>query len=221
MVTRKTAAFAGLALLLVLAGCAQVTVHSEVKADGDIAEMTYQVNMSRTAYGYLEQSVEQEGYDSVKESMLSELNETQREDVEFTEEYNGDTVTMTITRKDFDPSEENGISVTTEDGEIVYEDTNFVDEAAAAEESTELSSSVTGGMAVDYYLTMPGEITDSNADSVDGNTAEWHESGADAFNDNRIYARSKKPTFSAMPGFGVVGAVIALLAAAMFASRRD
>lgn len=220
MVHRKTAAFAGLALLLLLAGCAQVTVHSTVNADGSIAEQTYQINMTRTAYGYLEESAEQDGYDSVEASIMSDLNESEREQIEYTEEYNGDTVTMTLTRTDFVPTGDDRISVTTEDGELVYEDLSFVDEAAAAEAETDFSQSITSGMSVDYYLTMPGEITDSNADVVDGNTAEWHESGSEAFNDNRIYARSEKPTFSAVPGFGAVGAVVALLAVALVAIRK-
>ncbi|WP_410765446.1 PGF-CTERM sorting domain-containing protein [Haloferax sp. DFSO60] len=221
MVHRKTAAFAGLALLLLLAGCAQVTVHSTVNGDGSIAEQTYQINMTRTAYGYLEEAAEEEGYESVEDSILSDLNETEREQIEYSEEYNGDTVTMTLTRTDFIPTADDGISVTTEDGELVYEDMNFVDEAAAAETETDFSQSITSGMSVDYYLTMPGEITDSNADVVDGNTAEWHESGSEAFNDNRIYARSEKPTFSMAPGFGPVSALVALLAVALVVLRRD
>jgi len=220
MVQRKAAAVAGLALLLVLAGCAHVTVHSTVNADGSIAEQTYQVNMSRTAYGYLEEAAEEDGYDSVEDSVLSEFNESEREQISYSEEYNGDTVTMTLSRTDFVPTADDGISVTTEDGELVYEDVNFVDEEAAARDGTEFSGSFTGGMSVDYYLTMPGEITDSNADVVDGNTAEWHESGSEAFNDNRIYARSEIPTFSNVPGFGAVGAVVAILATALVVLRR-
>ncbi|MFC7204389.1 hypothetical protein ACFQJC_12750 [Haloferax namakaokahaiae] len=221
MVQRKTAAVAGLALLLLLAGCAQVSVHSTVNADGSVSELTYQINTSRTAYGYLEEAAEEEGYESVEDQILSDFNETEREQIEYSEEYNGDTVTMTLTRVDFVPGEDSGISVTTEDGELVYEDLNFVDEAAAAETESELSQSITSGMSVDYYLTMPGEITDSNADVVDGNTAEWHESGSEAFNDNRIYARSEKPTFSMAPGFGPATALVAVLAMALVALRRE
>ncbi|WP_396610576.1 PGF-CTERM sorting domain-containing protein [Haloferax sp. S1W] len=219
---RKTAALAGLALLLVLAGCAQVTVHSEVKATGEVAELTYQINMSRTTYGYLEESAEAEGYDSVKESMLADFNESEREDIEVTEEFNGDQVTLTMTREDFVPDGNSSINVTTADGKLTYEDTTFVNETAASiDDSDDFSDSLSGGFTVDYYLTMPGEITNSNADTVDGNTAEWHESGSEAFTDNRIYAVSKKPTIGSVPGFEAVGAVIALLVATLLLARRE
>ncbi|KAB1196033.1 MULTISPECIES: hypothetical protein [Haloferax] len=217
---RELAGLAGLALLLVLAGCAQVTVHSEVTADGEVSELTYQINMSRTAYGYLEESAEEDGYDNVTESMLAEFDESERQDVEVSEAYRGDRVTLTMTRRNFVPDGDSGIEITSEDGKIVYEDTTFVNETAAAEEETDFEKSLSSGLAVDYYLTMPGKITDSNADSVDGNTAEWHESGSDAFDDNRIYAVSDKPTFGSVPGFGVVGAVGALLVLTVFLARR-
>ncbi|ELZ74683.1 hypothetical protein KU306_07600 [Haloferax larsenii] len=218
---RKTAAFAGLALLLVLAGCAQVTVHSEVKASGEVGELTYQINMSRTAYGYLEESAETEGYDSVEDSILSDFNESEQEDIEYTEEFNGDQVTLTLTRENFVPDGNSSINVTTKDGKITYEDTTFVNESAAAVDGSEgYSGALSGGFAVDYYLTMPGEITDSNADTVDGNTAEWHESGSEAFTDNRIYAVSEKPTLGSVPGFEAAGAVVALLVLGLFLVRR-
>lgn len=72
------------------------------------------------------------------------------------------------------------------------------------------------GLSVHHYLTMPGEITDSNPDDVDGATAEWHETGEDAFTDNRVYAESEVadgPLGVGLPGFGAKTALAALLAA--------
>jgi hypothetical protein len=74
---------------------------------------------------------------------------------------------------------------------------------------------------VDYYLEMPGEITDSNADEVDGNTAEWHATGPDAYTNTRIYAESDKPTMLSAPGFGAIPAVLALLLGAFYFRRRS
>lgn len=217
---RKYAALAGTALILILAGCAQVTVHSTVNADGTISELQYQANMSRTAYGYLETSAQEDGYDSVKDQFMSNLNESERENAEFTTEYNGDQVTITMRRTDVTPGDGAALNITTQDGKLVYRDQTFVNESASEEPGSGMGSAITSGLAVDYYLEMPGEITDSNADTVDGNTAEWHSSGSNAFTHTPIYAVSKKPTFAGMPGFGPLAAVVGLLLTTLYFRTR-
>lgn len=222
---RKLALAGAVVLLLLLGGCAQIAVHSTVTSEGTIEEYRINVTMTRQAYGFFESAAEDEGYDNVRAYFLEGVNESARENVEFEQEFQRDQVFIDMRISDFDPSTSDAISVRTEDDELVYRDTTFLNESATETESdSELASSIMSGLAVDYYLTMPGEITDSNADEVDGNKAEWHASGADSFTDTRIYARSKNPTGTLAPGFGGVVAGIALtLLTVMFAlrSRRD
>lgn len=210
MAKRKLAILVVIGLIL-LSGCAQISVHSTVTASGEISEYKLQINTSRTVYGFLEQSAEEEGYDSVKESVLADMNESQREQITYEEEFNGNDVTMTFLAEDLDPSTSNTISVEKRDGKIVYRDTTFLNESATGADapSSELSRSMLSGLAVDYYLTMPGEITDSNADSVDGNTAEWHETGSDAFTSLEVQAESEAPSVFGVPGMGTVSALVA------------
>lgn len=224
---RVGVATSGLIALLLLAGCAQIAVHSTVAADATIEEYRMEITTSRTVYGLIEQSAQEEGFDSVEESLLRDLDldEVGAESVEYDEEFDGDEVTMIVTMTGVDPAEFDNVSVTEEDGRLVYEDRTF---AAASQmedvpDESDVSDTVAAGLAVDYYLTMPGEIVDSNADEVDGNTAEWHATGTDAFTDTRIYAESELPTTAPVPGFGHGVAVLAiglLVAALVVASHR-
>lgn len=197
-------------LLLLLAGCAQVSVNSTVTADQMIEEYRMDVETSRTVYEFLKNSAEEEGYDSIGDSLLSDIDRSRVGEVTYDEEFDDDSVTMTITMKDFSPSASGNISVTEEDGLIVYEDLTFVEE----DTQSDMEYNITSDLAVDYTLTMPGKIVESNADSVDGNTAEWHATGSDAFSDTRIYAKSEISSglfgdlVGLVLGVGLFGAVV-------------
>lgn len=174
-------------LLLLLAGCAQVSVNSTVTADQRIEEYRMDIETSRMVYGLLKDAAEEEGHDSIGDSLLSDIDRSRVGEVTYDEEFDGDSVTMMITMTDFSPSASGNISVTKEDGFIIYEDLTFIEEGT----QSDVEYNITSGLAVDYTLTMPGKIVESNADSVDGNTAEWHATGSDAFSDTRIYAKSE------------------------------
>jgi len=227
----------GLAVLslLLLAGCLQIGVHSTVAGDGTISEYRMQINVSRTAYGFLTQSAKDQGYDSVKaylladvrggqspdnETLLAGVNRSDVGNVSYRETFHGDRVSMEITMEDVRPPAGGALSVTERDGTLVYEDRTFVNESSANATTGELDRQVAAGFAVDYYLTMPGKITDTNADVVDGNTAEWHATGADAFTNTSIHAESEKPASAPLDGFGVVVALVALLVAPVVIRRR-
>ncbi|AKU09899.1 hypothetical protein [Haloferax gibbonsii] len=219
----KLAIAGALALLILLGGCAQIAVHSTVNSSGEVEEYQINVTMTRQAYGFLDNAAEEEGYENVRSYLLSDVNESVEEKMNYEQEFDGDTVYISMQLEEVKPHNSDVISVTTEDGQLVYEDTTFYNETATdtgSDPDSELAESIMSGLAVDYYLTMPGEITDTNADAVDGNTAEWHESGPDSFTDTRIYARSEKPTSIVNNGFGSVIAVLALaLLTAFFAYR--
>lgn len=209
--------------MVLLSGCATVGIESTVAADGTIGEYTMEIDTSRQVYGLLKKGAENNGYDSLEESFTSDVNDSAVGEISYDEEFDGDDVTMTITMRDVDPSALDNVSVSREDGRMVYVDETFYNESAAQANGSEseLARTMTSGFAVDYTLTMPGEIVASNADEVDGNTAEWHTTGSGAFTDTRIYAESEVPTAAFGPGFGVVPALVGLLVAvALLATRR-
>lgn len=200
-----------LALLLLFAGCASMSVDSTVAADGTIETYSIEVNTSTTVYGLLTESAKDDGYDSLEESFLSDVNRSSYENVTYDEEIDGDSATISLTLTGFDPSASDSVNVTESDGKLVYEDTTFVNESAQVTDDQE---SYMSGLTLTYSLTMPGEITDSNADEVDGDTAEWTATGTDAMTDTRVYAESEKPSgiVDSVPGFGVTAGVVALVA---------
>ena len=54
-------------MLVGLSGCAQISIHVTVTADGEIAEYRAIVNTSTDAYGFAASQAESKGYDSVEE----------------------------------------------------------------------------------------------------------------------------------------------------------
>lgn len=210
---KKTATLLALGALMLLSGCASMTVHSTVQSDGTIEEYRIEINTTRQAYGYIEQAAENQGYNNVREYILSDVNESRMEDITYDEEFSSDQVHITFAMENFNPGKGSSISITKEDGNLIYHDTTFLNESY--QPSSE-SNPFTAGISVDYYLTMPGEIVDTNADSVDGDTAEWHESGEEAYQNLDIRATSETGTIVGVSGFGVGVAAVALLLTAGF-----
>lgn len=211
--TRLKIGVATLGLLLLLGGCVQASVHSTVNGNGEITDYQMDINMSRQAYGYFESSVQQEGYNSTRDYFQAQLEGEATSGVEVSQEYHGDTVSTHISIDRIDPDKSPAFNVTIEDGKIIYRDRTFVNQSAQASGGMGSMS----GMAVDYYLTMPGEITNSNADVVDGNTAEWHSTGSGALTQTPIQATAKRPLLARVPGglFGVLGALGLLVVGAV------
>lgn len=208
------------ASLVVLSGCVAIGVESTVAADGTIEEYVVEIETPETVYSLLQSQADSDGYDSVEEMLLSGINESAAGEVRYNESRSGGNVTMTITMRDVRPSGLGNVSVTREDGRLVYEDETFYNESAASADTSGDGTSTTRGIAVDYVLTMPGEVVESNADEVDGNTAEWHATGQEAFTDTRIYAESEVSSSAFGPGFGAVAALVGLLAAVALLARR-
>ena len=215
--------------LVLLSGCASFTVESTVNADGIIEEYVVEIDTSRTVYGLLSESASEEGYDSVEASFRDEYNESHIGGFEYEETVEGDEATMTITLTDLDPSGSDNITVEQSDGQMTYVDRTYYNESQAdsgestesGTNSSEFGESLMSGLSVDYTLRMPGEITDSNADEVDGNTATWNATGSGAMSETEIRATSNVPTGVFGPGFGAVPAVIGVvLGTALLVLRR-
>ena len=63
-------------------------------------------------------------------------------------------------------------------------------------------------VTMDFYLTMPGKIVDSNAHKVNGNKAEWHYNMTTMNNAGTLYAKSD---VAKSPGFESVASLLALV----------
>ena len=215
---RRTVAVAALVVLLALSGCLQVAVHATVESADVIEEYRLDITTSRTVYDAIEQQAAEEGHDSVEDALLADLDldEVGAEEVRYDESFDGDDVTMSLTLIGVQVAEVDAITVTErDDGGLVYEDRSFVDDAGTLGGEVNGSVTVPSGFGVDYYLTMPGPIVESNADEVDGNTAEWHATGSEAFTETRIYAESEAPTLAPVPGFGMGVALVAITVVAI------
>jgi hypothetical protein len=179
--------------LIVLSGCVTVSVNSEVGSDATIESYEIEMTMSQRAYNYLEQSASSEGYSSVKEYMLAESFgnvKNNSESMEYSESSEGANKTITVRFDGYTPSSRSPITVRKlNETTMLYTDRTFI---SASEQSS------SGSIPVHYTLTMPGEITNSTADSVEGDTATWDLSGAESAR-TVIYAESKISS-----GFGMM-----------------
>jgi hypothetical protein len=214
---RKAAAVAAVLVLAGLAGCAQISVHTTVAADGTIEEYKTTINTSTTVYGLLSQQAENEGYNDIGAYLTSDINKSAYDDVVYNETVNQETATMTLRLIGFDPSNEEPISTTRSNGTLEFEDRSFVsdsiDGSIDSESSIDIGSDSGSGAQVEYTLRMPGEITNSTADEVDGDTATWTINSSSSDSESRIYAESEVPSGGFGPGFGVTGAVSGVIAA--------
>lgn len=206
--TKKYAALGLLGVLLATAGCATISVNSTVAADGTIEEYRIQVNTSTQVYAFMNEGAKDEGYNSLRDQMTSDINESAVENITYDENIEGDSAEIMLKMEGIDTDSMPGINITESDGEMTYHDRIFVNESADPSDSGSFADSLT----VVYKLTMPGEITDSNADEVNGNTAEWHSTGSDAMTNTPVRATSDVPITSAfgIPGFGPLALLGAL-----------
>lgn len=211
---RELGAAVAVLALVGLAGCAQIAVDSTVSAEGEIESYGVTVNTSTTVYGFLNREAINRGHADIGEMWIEGIDRDDIASYSYNETVGFDEATLRFRIEGWTPGPDSDISITESGGTLVYEDTMWVNETAA--EDNEESGSLSG-LTVRYRLTMPGEITDSNADEVDGTTATWETTGPGAMNDNRIYAESDLPSSSALgPGFGfgtvaVLGVVALLL----------
>lgn len=217
MVSRRQAlSTVCIASLVVLSGCASIGVESTVNRDGTIEEYEIEIQTSQQVYGFLESSAQDEGYNSLEESFREQYNKDHVGEFEYNETVEDGDATIRLTMLDVDPSGSENLTVEKQDGEMTYVDETFVSEESETESNTTMGGSMDGAITVDYTLNMPGEITDSNADEVNGNTANWSFEGES----QEIRATSEVPLTAFGPGFGIVPAVVGVLVVAVLLGRR-
>ena len=202
--------------MIVLSGCVTVSVHSKVNSDGTIESYEVNMTMSEMVYGLMQRSASQQGYSSVKEYLLSDINESQAKKIEYEEKSSDGNKTVTLRFKNFNPSGNGSISIKKKDGMMIYKDRTFMGSGNATRQGS--SSKI----QVEYKLTMPGKIKNSTADSVDGNTATWELSGSSE--SRMIYAKSEISSglgLLAIAGIGIGGLLIIAIAIGAFLFYRS
>ncbi|HDR74237.1 MAG TPA: hypothetical protein ENN85_10090 [Methanoculleus sp.] len=200
------------AVAVCLAGCLTADVHTSVDADGTISHYRLEVTTSQDTYVLLEESAHQEGYATVRAMIEGRglLPGADAAPVDYDEHWKSGEVVMTFSaRGDLSADQLAGVQVTREGEHLVYRHV-IGDGRSGAKIGGEdpYASGTATAFVVHYYLEMPGAIVDSNADAVEGATAEWHLSGADMLG-TELVATSEAPARS-VPGFSCWIAVAAL-----------
>lgn len=222
-----------------LAGCMDMSVTTEVNAEGDIDQMDIEMEMDSMMFAFMEESAQDEGYDSVEE-MLAE---------DFQEDMGGDEVgsfSVSVTPPDErDDTSDHLISINVEEipveemdeieTEVDNETVRFVDTdigGDTADDDGDVGDGQDPGemddfgefdeameeINMEYVVRMPGEIQEHNADEIsdDGTTATWdmtaeEEPDEQLFVESTIDESADDGDSDAVPGFGIVAGAVALL----------
>lgn len=207
---RKFVAAIAVVMLATLSGCATISVTADVGDADTLDRYEMNISTSTTVYGLLNEGAKEDGYDDLEDQIQDEQ-DLPEENFEYNEEIDGNDAKISIELTDVPTSEMDAISIEEEDGLLVYEDDTFVNESAQAGDTSETGEEMMSGLVLEYSLNMPGEITSSNADEVDGNTATWTRTGSEAFSNTSVRATSETPIVGSVPGFGVPVALVAIL----------
>lgn len=206
-----------LSALLLSSGCVQTVIHSKVKSDGTISDLTLTFNTSSTVYHLMAQSAREKGYSSLREMFsdpdyYSQNNESAdifagNSNFEYKEEWVEGNVKMIFkSRAPIKPDSGSGLQIYRDGNHMVYR--HGMGSPAQQESSSEYSGMASSMLPLDYYLEMPGKIVESNANSIDGNKAEWHTTlGSSGYTE--FYAKSELPV--SLPGFTFLQGIFSIL----------
>ena len=119
-------------------------------------------------YEYMLASIKKNS--SLRDYVLSKVPANVRGKILYSEVMDRNYVLVIIETKYLTPEEVSALSdglikVKKENGYITFEDLSYTNQTSASD------------AWLHYYLKMPGEIIDTNAEIIQGNTAEWHLKG--------------------------------------------
>lgn len=191
--------------MILATGCITMSFDSKVNKDGEIVQYNMIMDTNSFVYGMLNSEFSKDG-ESLQKNVISQGGE-------YKEEWNGDNVRITITG--LSPED----AYTELNGDfIIYRDP-IGDLASDYEEDEEdpfgMNEAMDSAIKIHYYLEMPNEIIDSNADFIDGNKAEWHMVNANSIRD--IYAKCEVPL---LPGISLLNSLCILLVIALIMKRQ-
>jgi len=166
-------------LMTLMSGCLTISYDSKVNRNGEIVQYDAIVDTNSMVYGMLNSINENENGETLRESITSNGGE-------YEEEWDGNDVRIII--KSISPDE---AYTETDENYIVYKDPigNTTSDYENGEENPFASS-----VNIHYYLEMPTNIIDSNADLIDGKKAEWHMVNGSSM--KNIYAKCEIPSIT-------------------------
>ena len=170
-----------------------VVVETKIEASG-IFYQKERICYPYDVYEYILASVKEIGYSSLRDYVLSKVPEGIRGKVFYSEVFSEDFVLVVIETKYLTPKEIAALSgglikVERENSYIKFEDLSYANQSNAED------------AWLHYYLEMPGEIINANAEIVHENKAEWHLRGKDI---GRLYAVAKLSRIPSANAFTVV-----------------
>lgn len=156
-------------VMLLIAGCVDVTVTATVDAEAEIEQLQLEMEMDEQTYQLLLEEAQNEGYNEVAEWIAADIEQNMGEGAVESIEYEDRELdgqwNVWVALNQLDKDELENVTVEeTENETIRYIDTGIADSAADADINE-----------MTYRVEMPGEIIDTNADQVnqETNTAIW------------------------------------------------
>ncbi|MGB9941465.1 hypothetical protein [Methanosarcina sp.] len=201
----------GLVLVLVIffSGCVSMSYDAKVNSSGGIEEYNMTMDTNSYVYSALNSQMLEEDGESLRDGIISKGGE-------YNEVWDGDKVKIQISGL----SSQNA-SVEKNKDYIIYRDQ--IGELSTYDESEEdeedllgMNEAMDSAIQVHYYLEMPNEIIESNADHIEGNKAEWHMLNSTSIRD--VYAKCETP--SLLPGMGLFNTLVTLLIMAFVVKRK-
>jgi hypothetical protein len=201
-----------LCTVILVCGCLGVTQYTTVQKDGTISDVKLVLNTSSYVYSMLNATSGMDNQPSFQDSMAAnftkEYSGITAKDVTYNQAQDGDFVIMTWEAKGaLTPLAASGVTVTENGSDVTYTyrsttsspASSYTSETGSMSNMSNVSNAMLNGIELDYYVTMPGKIVDTNANDTNGDTAEWHFSGASIENAGYMYATSD--TTASSPGF--------------------
>lgn len=213
---RLTVAILAVAALAALAGCMEVTMTTDVNADGELSSVTLDVDMEEAVHEELEGIAADEGHESVGELFNATL---QAELDDGAENYlalelpsdRGVQVTVIASQVEVDAVDDVETTVTNET--VTYEDAApHLDPDPLADHEDEVDEDLAvllDQASVTYRVEMPGSIDDTNAHELEDNETRAVWNLDDHPEGEPVYAESSRD--DAIPGFGLGTAALATL----------
>jgi len=201
---------------VLVCGCLGVSTSTTVDSNGKITDVSTELNLSQTNYDLLLSLIQMSSPGMDMETYLvqnySKSYGGPGTTVSYKERKSNGYVYMTIDARGPDVRPEEGSNVTiTKDGEnwvYRYLTTGVENTAGVPSDTASLGSAIDNAITMDFYLTMPGKIVDSNAHKINGNKAEWHFNINTLRNASSLYAESE---VAKSPGFESAATLLALV----------
>jgi hypothetical protein len=204
-----------LGAVILVSGCLGVTMSTTVNGNGKITDVSTELNLSQTNYDLFLSLIQMSspGMD-MKTYFLQNYSKSYGGPgtvVDYKERKSDGYVHVTLDARgpDVQPLEGSNVSVTKDGDYWVYRyiTTGATSTSGVPTDTSSLTGSMANMVTMDFYLTMPGKIIDTNAHKVNGNKAEWHYNMTTLSNAGSLYAKSD---VAKSPGFESVAALLAL-----------